>query len=286
MPDGPIRNSFFNKIKSIFTSNELPESQREYIEKLESELEATKGKLSTREEKTILRGLVKLGTTNVKQIMRPRLDVAAINYNMNYEELQEEISKVGFSRLPVYKESIDKLEGILNIKDLFPFYNKDKNFNWQSLIRPTAFIPESKPIEDLLREFQLKHFHMALVLDEYGGLSGIVTLEDILEEIVGEIQDEYDEETLNYSRINDNTFIFEAKTPLVDFYKALDIDASEFEEVKGESESLGGLILSIHSDMPSQGEEVRYKNYIFTIEAADHRRIKMVKVEIINTDDE
>lgn len=283
MPEGSKRNSFSSFLKKLLGSKDSPETQREYIEMLERELEHSTGKLSTYEEKQILRGLIKLGNTTTKQIMRSRMDMSVISVELSYEEVQDVIAKSGFSRYPIYRETIDKIEGVLNIKDLFPFYSKEADFRWQTLIRPVEFIPENKPVEDLLREFQLKHFHIAIVVDEYGGTSGLITLEDILEEIVGEIQDEHDEETKQYTRIGDNSFLFEAKTALKDFCKVLDIEETELEEIKGESESLGGLILEINSNMPN-GDVIRYKNFLFTIETADVKRIRTVKVDLLENE--
>ncbi|MCU0416401.1 MAG: CBS domain-containing protein [Cytophagaceae bacterium] len=285
MPEGSKRSSLSSFLKKFLGSKDSPETQREYVEMLERELEHSTGKLSTYEEKQILRGLVKLGNTTTKQIMRSRMDMASISIDLNYEDVQDYIAKAGFSRLPVYNATIDKIEGVLNIKDLFPFYKKDNSFRWQNLIRPVEFIPENKPVEDLLREFQLKHFHIAIVVDEYGGTSGLITLEDILEEIVGEIQDEHDEETKQYTRLGDNSFLFEAKTPLVDFCKAIDIEFSEIEEVKGESESLGGLLLEINLNMPKTGDIIRYKQFLFTIESADVKRIRTVKVDVLQNEE-
>lgn len=285
MPEGSKRSSLSSFLKKFLGSKDSPETQREYVEMLERELEHSTGKLSTYEEKQILRGLVKLGNTTTKQIMRSRMDMASISIDLNYEDVQDYIAKAGFSRLPVYNTTIDKIEGVLNIKDLFPFYKKDNSFRWQNLIRPVEFIPENKPVEDLLREFQLKHFHIAIVVDEYGGTSGLITLEDILEEIVGEIQDEHDEETKQYTRLGDNSFLFEAKTPLVDFCKAIDIEFSEIEEVKGESESLGGLLLEINLNMPKTGDIIRYKQFLFTIESADVKRIRTVKVDVLQNEE-
>ncbi len=272
--------SFSKYIRKAFGIPEITESQREYIEKLENELESTKGKLSTREEKEMLRGLVNFGNILVKQIMCPRMDMAAVDIALNYEELQAYISTCGFSRIPVYKESPDKIEGVINIKDLFPFYNKDKDFNWQQLIRTLEFIPESKLIEELLREFQLKHLHMAIVVDEYGDTAGLITLEDIIEEIVGDIHDEYDDDIKQFAKLNDHTYLVEGKMSLVDFYKALELDEDVFAEVRGESETLGGLLLNINSDLPKMGAEIVYADYVFKIDAVNNKRIVRVKVTI------
>jgi gliding motility-associated protein GldE len=277
--------SFSKYIRKVFGIPEITESQREYIEKLENELESTKGKLSTREEKEMLRGLVNFGNIMAKQIMCPRMDMAAVDIALNYEELQAFISTCGFSRIPVYTESPDKIEGVINIKDLFPFYNKDKDFNWQQLIRSLEFIPESKLIEELLREFQLKHLHMAIVVDEYGDTAGLITLEDIIEEIVGDIHDEYDDDIKQFAKLNDHSYLVEGKMSLVDFYKALEIDEDVFAEVKGESETLGGLLLNINSDLPKLGSEITYADYVFKIDAVNNKRIVRVKVTIPENED-
>ena len=273
-------DSFSKYIRKVFGLTEITDSQREYIEKLEHELESAKGKLSTREEKEMLRGLVKFGNIMVKQIMCPRMDMAVVDNALNYQQLQEYISACGFSRIPVYKESSDKIEGVLNIKDLFPFYNKDKDFHWQQLIRSVEFIPETKLIEELLREFQLKHLHMAIVVDEYGGTAGLITMEDVIEEIVGDIHDEYDDDIKQFAKLSDTSYLVEGKMSLVDFYKAIELDHDVFSEVKGESETLGGLLLNINSDMPRLGDEITYADYIFKIDAVNNKRILRVKVTV------
>lgn len=280
-------DSFSKYMRKLFGIAEITESQREYIEKLERELESAKGTLSTREEKEMIRGLVKFGNIMVKQIMCPRMDMAAVDIALNYQQLQEYISTCGFSRIPVYKESADKIEGVLNIKDLFPFYNKEKDFNWQQLIRTVEFIPETKLIEELLREFQLKHLHMAIVVDEYGGTAGLITMEDVIEEIVGDIHDEYDDDEKPYAKLSDNSYLFEGKISLVDFYKAIDLHKDVFDEVKGESETLGGLLLNINSDLPRLGDEIVYEGYVFKIDAVNSKRILRVKVTVPeNSEDE
>jgi len=275
-----VIDNLSTRLRKLFGLVEITESQREYIEKLEDELQAAKGKLSTREEKEMLRGLIKFGNIMVKQIMCSRMDMAAVDIDLNYQELQDYISTCGFSRIPVYKESADKIEGVLNIKDLFPFYNKEKDFHWQQLIRSVDFIPETKMIEELLREFQLKHLQMAIVVDEYGGTAGLITMEDVIEEIVGDIHDEYDDEEMQFTKLSETSYLFEGKISLVDFYKALDIDQSVFAEVKGESETLGGMLLNINSDMPRQGDEITFADYIFKIDAVNNRRILRVKVMV------
>ena len=278
-------DSFSKYIRKAFGLTEITDSQREYIEKLEHELESTKGKLSTREEKEMLRGLVKFGNIMVKQIMCPRMDMAAVDIALTYHELQEYISTCGFSRIPVYKESGDKIEGVLNIKDLFPFFNKNKDFHWQQLIRSVEFIPETKLIEELLREFQLKHLHMAIVVDEYGGTAGLITMEDVIEEIVGDIHDEHDDDIKQFAKLSDTSYLVEGKMSLVDFYKAIELEEDVFSEIKGESETLGGLLLNINSDMPKLGDEITYADYIFKIDAVNNKRILRVKVTVPENED-
>ncbi len=234
------------------------------------------------EERKILQGIVKFGDIDVTEIMKPRTDVTAIEVEMKFDELYKLILESGFSRIPVYQESIDKIEGMLYIKDLLLHLDKPDNFNWQDLIRPAFFVPENKKINDLLKEFQGKKIHFAIVVDEYGGTSGIVTLEDVLEEIVGEISDEFDarEDEVQYEKIDDHQYLFEAKTTLNDFCKILEIDDEIFDDVKGDSDSLGGLILELIGEIPEKAEKIPFKNFIFGIEAVDNRRIKEIMVTI------
>jgi CBS domain containing-hemolysin-like protein len=192
----------------------------------------------------------------------------------------DKINKTGYSRIPIYKETIDKIEGILYIKDLLPFIDKDENFKWQKLLRQGYYVPESKKIDDLLKDFQEKRVHMAIVVDEYGGTSGLITMEDIIEEIVGEINDEFDEDEIAYNKLDENTFVFEGKTTLNDFCKIINEDPAIFEEVKGESESLGGLILEINNKLPRAGDKIKYDRFLFTVVAVDNKRIKRVRVLI------
>jgi putative hemolysin len=236
-------------------------------------------------EQQILRGIVNFGNTEASQIMTPRMDVQALDIDSSYEEVLATVLSSGYSRIPVYKETFDSVVGILFIKDLLP-YIEQENFSWKGILRKPFFVPENKKIDDLLREFQSRKTHMAIVVDEYGGSSGIVTLEDIIEEIIGEISDEFDEEEINYSKIDDNTFIFEAKTPLNDFYKIIEAESTDFEENRGEAESLGGFILEISGKIPKKHEKISFKNYRFTIEAADKKRIKQIKVIILPPNDD
>ena len=229
------------------------------------------------DERDILKGIVTFGALSVKQIMRSRMDITAFDISISFHELLDKINKSGYSRIPIFHETIDRIEGILYIKDLLPYIERDEYFRWQSLLRPGFFVPESKKIDDLLRDFQAKRVHMAIVVDEYGGTSGLITMEDIIEEIVGEINDEFDEDEIAYNKLDDNTYVFEGKTSLNDFCKIVGEDPALFEEVKGESESLGGLILELNSKLPRAGDKIIFDKFVFTIVAVDSRRIKRVR---------
>ena len=233
---------------------------------------------ATEEEKGILKGIVNFGTLSVKQVMRSRLDITAIDIETDFHELMNIINKTGYSRIPIYRETIDSIEGFLYVKELLPHLGQDENFDWASLLHKGFFVPESKKIDALLRDFQEKRVHMAIVVDEYGGTAGLITLEDIIEEIVGEINDEFDESDVRYNKLDDNTYVFEGKTSLNDFCKIVDEDSTLFEEVKGESESLGGLLLEIHSKLPRAGEKINFDRYVFTVVAVDSKRIKRIRV--------
>jgi len=250
------------------------------LDEFNNALEATSGEDSTKEEKEILKGIVNFGNISAKQIMRFRVDITAFDVELDFHELMDKINKFGYSRVPVYRETIDKIEGILYIKDLLPFINRDEHFAWQNLLRSSYFIPENKKINDLLADFQEKRVHMAIVVDEYGGTSGLITLEDIIEEIVGEINDEFDEDDRPYSRLDDRTYLFEGKISLNNFCKILDIDPALFNKVRGESESLGGLLLELFSKLPQSGEQVTYADFVFHVMAVDAKKIKKVKVKI------
>ncbi len=250
------------------------------VDELNKALEIATDGNTTEEEKEILKGIVNFGTLNVKQIMRSRLDLTAFDSDIGFHELLDKVNKSGFSRVPVYSETIDNIDGILYIKDLLPYVEEGENFHWQKLLRPGMFVPETKKIDSLLKDFQEKRVHMAIVVDEYGGTSGLLTLEDIIEEIVGEINDEFDEEAVAYNKLDDNTFVFEGKTSLNDFCKTISEDVGVFEEVKGESESLGGLILEINSTFPRAGEKIAFNRFVFTVVAIDKKRIKRVRVHI------
>jgi len=248
------------------------------VEKLSKALELTSDNNTTKEEKKILEGIVTFGNTETVQIMKPRIDIFAISDEESYSDVLAKILKNGYSRNPVYHESIDNIIGVLYAKDLLAHLEKTK-FKWQDLLREPFFVPENKKLDDLLSEFQEKKNHLAIVVDEYGGTSGIVTLEDVIEEIVGDINDEYDDEDLSYSKLDDNNYVFDGKTTIKDFCKVLDVeDEMLFEEEKGESETLAGFILEVSGKFPKKGEEINFHTYTFTVEALDRKRIKQVKV--------
>jgi gliding motility-associated protein GldE len=226
----------------------------------------------------MLKGIIRFGDETAKEVMTSRQDVMDLDINTSYAEVLKSIVDNNYSRIPVYQSNTDNIRGILYIKDLLPHLTKPSTFRWQSLIRPPYFVPETKRLDDLMREFQENHVHIAIVVDEFGGTSGIVTLEDILEEIVGEINDEYDEEEKVYSKLNYNTYIFEGKTLLSDFCKILNIDDDEFSDVEGDADSLAGLLLEINGDFPSLHSTIDYKHYTFEILAVEDRRISKVKV--------
>jgi putative hemolysin len=273
-----------NKILIYSTSFLKPRihayNQHISVDELSQALELT-SPTELEEEQKILKGIVKFGNKNVGEIMRSRVDVVSADTNFTFSKIRTLITESGFSRIPVYSESFDNIKGILYIKDLLPHAHKGPSFRWQSIIRPPFFVPETKKIDDLLEDFQKNKVHMAIVVDEYGGTSGIVTLEDVLEEIVGEITDEFDEEENFYTRISPNKFLFDGKTLLNDFYSVTGLEDTVFEAVKGEADTLAGLILELKGEIPSKDDTITYENYVFTIEAVDNRRIKQIKVEII-----
>jgi gliding motility-associated protein GldE len=249
------------------------------VDDLEQALELT-DKNDIKEEQSMLQGIIRFGDETVKEVMTSRQDVIDIDIKSSYADVLKCIVENNYSRIPVYQDNSDNIRGVLYIKDLLPHLSKPSNFRWQSLIRPPYFVPETKKIDDLLRDFQENKVHIAIVVDEFGGTSGIITLEDILEEIVGEINDEYDEEEKSYTRINANTYIFEGKTLLSDFYKILDLDDETFEEVEGDADSLAGLLLEIKGDFPELHERINYQNYTFEVTELDGHRISKIKVVI------
>jgi gliding motility-associated protein GldE len=253
---------------------------------LEHAINLTKEQNIEDEDHKILEGIVKFGTKDVKQIMKPRTEVVAFEIGLKYGALYQEIIQSGYSRIPIYKETFDNIVGVLFVKDLIPYIDEDDSFNWQTLIREPYFVPETKKLDDLLKSFQEKKMHMAIVVDEFGGTSGIVTLEDVLEEIVGDISDEFDQDDLEYSKLDENTYVFEGKTPLVDFYRVLGVDGKDFEEAKGESDTLAGFIIEQAGKILLKNEKVTFNNYTFIVESADKRKIKRIKVIINPTQDD
>lgn len=255
------------------------------INELSHAIDITTTQNSPEDNTKLLKGIVQFSNLYAREIMKARVDVVAVEYETSFEELKKTILEAGYSRIPVYKETFDNIAGILYIKDLLP-YLKESSFNWQGLLRPCFFVPESKKLSDLLKEFQQKKIHLAVVVDEYGGTSGIVTLEDILEEIVGEINDEFDTDEIIYSQLDANTFVFEGKTSLKDFCTITQTNFSFFSQARGDSDSLAGLILELKEEFPGKGEKISYRHFDFTIEAVDHRRIKRIKVSINPTEEE
>lgn len=252
----------------IFT----PEGSEITTERLEAKAESE-------EETDLLRGLANFRQTNAKKAMQARLHITAFDIELDFHELMDKINKSGYSRVPVYREDLDHVEGILNVKDLLPHLHHNEHFNWQKLLRPPYFIPESKHLDDLMKEFQNRRVHMAIVVDEYGGTSGLITLEDIIEEIFGDINDEYDEEDeVNYTRVDDNTYVFEGTVLINDLCRLLDMETDYFDDVRGNSESLAGLLLELFSRMPRPGETAVHKNITFKVQSADKKRIKKVRV--------
>ena len=235
---------------------------------------------TTQEEQKILQGIVSFGNTDTKQVMRPRIDIFALDQSIEYSKIIPEIIKHGYSRIPVYNESIDAVVGILYVKDLLPHLQK-KQFDWTTLLRAPFFVPENKKLDDLMVEFQEKKIHLAIVVDEYGGTSGVVSLEDVIEEIVGDISDEFDDDDIIYSKLDAHNYVFEGKTTLKDFYRIIKLDdESIFEDEKGEAETLAGFVLEISKSFPKVNSEIKFKTYTFTIEALSNKRIKQLKVNL------
>lgn len=250
------------------------------VDELSQALELTdKSELS--EENNLLEGIIRFGGETVREVMTSRLDMVVLDIRATYAEVLQCIADNVYSRIPVYAGSRDHIKGVLYIKDLLPHLNKGDNFRWQSIIRPPYFVPETKMIDDLMREFQRDHVHMAIVVDEYGGTSGVITLEDIIEEIVGEIRDEYDDEERTYTVINDHTWIFEAKTLLTDFYKVTQIDEETFDKVVGDADTIGGLLLELKGEFPVLHEQITYGNCQFEVLAMDKRRILKVQFTLL-----
>jgi len=265
-------------IDKRLVAKKIPVSMSE----LSDAIDMTVDDSTTGEEKRILKGIATFGEKEASEVMRSRVDVTAIDTEMLFHEVIQVVTESGYSRIPVYKESLDHIEGLLYIKDLLPLIEKPEEMDWKPLIRPAFFVPENKRINDLLQEFRNRKIHMAIVVDEYGGTSGIITLEDILEEIVGEISDEFDveDDAFHYKKLNSNTYLFDAKTPLNDLCKILEIDDNIFDNDRGESDSLGGLILEMEGKIPEKGEKIKYRQFTFEIEDADVRKINKIRITL------
>ncbi|MEM9895459.1 MAG: gliding motility-associated protein GldE [Bacteroidota bacterium] len=275
---------FLMSVTNLIESRMQKKGYNLSVEEINQALEISVEKQEvTDEEKGILKGIVNFGTLSVKQVMKSRMDITAFDQETDFHELMNQINKNGYSRYPIYTETIDKIDGILYIKDILPHVENEEDFSWQTLLRPAFFVPESKKIDDLFRDFQEKQVHIAVVIDEYGGTAGLITMEDVIEEIVGEINDEFDDDSdVAYNKLDSHTFIFEGKTSLNDFCKITDTDISRFDSIKGESESLGGLLLEINSKLPNAGEKVLFEDFVFTVVAVDNRRIKRLRIHIKN----
>ena len=250
------------------------------VDDLEQALELTSDDNSKEEEQRILKGIVRFGSTSVKEVMTPRTSVVAIDEKTGYHQALNKMTESGYSRIPVFEENLDQIKGLLYVKDLLPYMDASEKFGWQDLMRQPFFVPESKKIDDLLGEFQRRRVHLAIVVDEFGGTSGVITLEDVLEEIVGEISDEFDDDDLSYSKLDDYNFVFEASIPLIDLCRVLDLPKDRFDAVDGESDTLAGLVLELAGKFLDKGEVINYDEFTFLVESTDQRKIIRVKITI------
>ena len=265
---------------TIYLHNKLGKQKTNFsVDQLSQALELTDSDEGSFEEQKILEGIVTFGNTDTKQIMSPRMDIFALEIDESFASIYPKIIKMGFSRIPVYRDNIDQIEGVLFVKDLLPHINKE-DFDWKTLLREPFFVPENKKIDNLLKDFQGMKSHLAIVVDEYGGTSGLISLEDIIEEIVGDISDEFDGDNPNYSKIDEKNYLFEGKTNLKDFYRVIDVDEELFEIQKGEAETLAGFILEILGNFPKKDQKISFENCTFTIETVDKKRVKQIKVTI------
>lgn len=269
-----VRSTSFIERRLNNTSDNLS------VDDLSQALELTTNEDTTNDEQKILEGIVKFGNTNVRQIMKPRMDVVCIDISWDYRKILKIILDSGYSRIPVYEDNFDNVKGVLYIKDLLPHIDAADDFNWNALMRDSFFVPENKKIDDLLKEFQEKKIHLAVVVDEFGGTSGIITLEDVIEEIVGEISDEFDDDELVYSKLDDKNYVFEGKIHLTDFAKVLELDVAMFDEERGEADTLAGFLLEIAGKFPEKDEEIEFDSFVFKVESRDGRRIKRIKVSL------
>ncbi|MGE6355401.1 gliding motility-associated protein GldE [Flavobacterium sp. NPDC079362] len=265
---------------TLYLHNKLGKQKNSFsINQLSQALELTDSEGTSSEEQKILEGIVSFGNTDTKQVMSPRIDIFALEVSESFIAICPKIIEKGFSRIPVYRDNIDQIEGILFVKDLLPHIDKEE-FEWTSLVREAFFVPENKKLDNLLKDFQSLKSHLAIVVDEYGGTSGLVSLEDVIEEIVGDISDEFDDENLNFSQIDEKNFLFEGKINMKDFYRIVDVNEDVFESRKGEAETLAGFILEILGNFPKKDQKVAFENCVFTIETVDKKRVKQIKVTI------
>lgn len=265
---------------TIYLHNKLGKQKSNFsVDQLSQALELTATDDTSTEEQKILEGIVSFGNTDTKQVMSPRIDIFALEISATFIEICPKIIENGYSRIPVYRDNIDQIEGVLFVKDLLPHISKI-DFDWKTLMREPFFVPENKKLDNLLKDFQSLKSHLAIVVDEYGGTSGLVSLEDIIEEIVGDISDEFDDENINFSQIDDKNYLFEGKVNLKDFYRIINVDEAVFEIKKGEAETLAGFILEVLGNFPKKGQKIHFENCLFTIEVVDKKRIKQIKVTI------
>jgi len=265
---------------TLYLHNKLGKQKNSFsINQLSQALELTDSEGTSSEEQKILEGIVSFGNTDTKQVMSPRIDIFALEISESFSAICPKIIEKGFSRIPVYRDNIDQIEGVLFVKDLLPHIDNDE-FDWTSLVREAFFVPENKKLDNLLKDFQSLKSHLAIVVDEYGGTSGLVSLEDVIEEIVGDISDEFDDENLNFSQIDEKNFLFEGKINMKDFYRIVDVNEDIFESHKGEAETLAGFILEILGNFPKKDQKVAFENCVFTIETVDKKRVKQIKVTI------
>ncbi|MDX6190757.1 gliding motility-associated protein GldE [Flavobacterium sp. Fl-318] len=265
---------------TLYLQNKLGKQKNNFsVNQLSQALELTDSEGTSSEEQKILEGIVSFGNTDTKQVMSPRIDIFALEISESFEAIYSRIVEKGFSRIPVYRDNIDQIEGVLFVKDLLPHLDK-KEFDWVSLIREPFFVPENKKLDNLLKDFQSLKSHLAIVVDEYGGTSGLVSLEDVIEEIVGDISDEFDDENLNFSQIDEKNFLFEGKINMKDFYRIVEVNEDAFESRKGEAETLAGFILEILGNFPKKDQKIAFENCVFTIETVDKKRVKQIKVTL------
>ncbi|MFT7335141.1 MAG: putative hemolysin [Porticoccaceae bacterium] len=266
---------------TVYLHNKLGKQKTNFsVDQLSQALELTSSEETSLEEQKILFGIVTFGNTDTKQVMSPRIDIFGLEITESFSEIYSKIIEKGYSRIPVYRDNIDQIEGVLFVKDLLRHLDREENFEWNTLIREPFFVPENKKLDNLLKDFQRMKSHLAIVVDEYGGTSGLVSLEDVIEEIVGDISDEFDNENVNFIKIDDKNYLFEGRANLKEFYRIVDVDEEVFEIKKGEAETLAGFILEISGNFPAKGQKIRYENCLFTIETVDKKRIKQIKVTI------